>query len=155
MVRGLLATGKLVPMAQYFMNEGVFDLPEMGFRDKTVHLFAAPLEGGSEIGLVVCRARVARGKTLRDVVRAHLDGEVKNLRAFTILEQTELECAGHDALSVASRYRNGSEMAYQRQVHLVAYGQWILFGATAPIAERDACDRCLGEVVSTFRLREP
>lgn len=142
-------------MAQYFMNEGVFDLPDLGFQDKTVHLFSAPLEGRSEIGLVVCRARIARGKTLREVVRAHLASEAKNLRAFTIVEESDLEVAGAEALSVASRYRNEGEMAYQRQVHLVAFGQWILFGATAPLRDRDACDRCLGEVVSSFRLREP
>jgi hypothetical protein len=141
-------------MASYFMNEGVFELPDLGFRDKTVQLFSLPYEGGKgELGLIVCRTPIPEGKTLDEVVQAHVAHEAKTLRAFAVLDQRYAEWGGARAIEVASRYRNQTEMAYQRQAHLAVWNLWMLFGVTGLLADRERCDRCLEEVLGSFRLR--
>jgi hypothetical protein len=141
-------------MATFYMNEGAFDLPDLGFTDQTVHLFSAPLEGGGELGLVIARSKLPPGKTLADVVAAHVERESKTLRAFSVLSRREAQLENVPAIDVACRYRSGAEMTYQRQFHFVAYGLWLLVGTSAPLEKRAACDECLGHVLGSFRLRE-
>lgn len=138
---------------QFFMNEGVFELPEIPVVDKTVHLLKVPLGPAKELGLVVCRAVVKADRALEDVVRAHLEHEARSLRGFTVLGKSAAECAGYEAVDVASRYRLTDEMAYQRQVHALIGGLWMMFGVSGPLAERAACDELLSGVVGSFQLR--
>lgn len=140
-------------MATYYTNEGAFDLPD-GFADKSVHTFSRPLDGGGEIGVVVARARLPKGNTLEQMVVGHVEQEAKTLRAFSVVERRPGEVAGVIAIDVSSRFRDGAAMAYQRQLHFVAYGQWMLIGVTSPLVARGDCDEMLAHVVSTFRLRE-
>jgi len=140
-------------MASYFMNEGVFELPELGFKDKTVQLFSRPLGKGRELGLIVCRTSIPEGSTLESVVQSHVEHEAKTLRAFAVLDQRWVEHSGSRGIEIASRYRNANEMAYQRQTHLMVWDLWMLFGVTGPMSEREQCDTCLNQVLGTFRLR--
>lgn len=136
------------------MNEGAFDLPDIGFVDKTVQVFTAPLEGGGEVGLVIAREKVPPQRSLSDVVDAHVAHEQKTLRAFGVLARSDADLRGVSAIDVASRFRNRDVMIYQRQFHFVAYGLWIFVGATAPLDRRAACDECLGHVLGSLRLRD-
>jgi hypothetical protein len=140
-------------MATYYMNEGAFDLPDLGFADKTVHLFSAPHPDGGEIGLIIGRSPMPKGKTLEQMVDAHIESEAKAMRAFAVLEKRTVEVDGVTGIDVSSRYRNRGEMAYQRQIYFVAYGVWMLIGANASLARRGAADECLGQVIGSFRHR--
>lgn len=140
-------------MASYFMNEGVFDLPDLGFVDKTIHLFGAPSPSGREIGLIVCRAKMAPGKTLEEVVKTHVDHEAKNMRAFSVLGQRTVEWHGNHGIEISSRYRNRDEMAFQKQFHTSMFGQWLLFGANSHVSERETAEACLEHVLSSFQPR--
>ncbi|HTJ80779.1 MAG TPA: DcrB-related protein [Polyangiaceae bacterium] len=140
-------------MAAYFMNEGVFELPELGFQDKTVQFFSAPLGAGRELGLIVCRTKIPDGSTLDAEVQSHVQHEAKTLRAFAVLDQKWVEHAGARGIEVSSRYRVGTEMTYQRQTHLAVWDLWLFFGVTGPMAERERADACLADVLGTFRLR--
>jgi hypothetical protein len=139
-------------MATYFTNEGAFDLPEVGFVDRTVHLFELQLEDGGEVGLIVCRTKMPPGKTLREVVEVHVTHEAKKLGGFKILEERDATWAGVPAIEVCSRWRSDGKVIYQRQAHLAASDTWILFGLTGPFTERDGCDRLMDGVLSSFRL---
>jgi hypothetical protein len=141
-------------MATYYTNEGAFDLPDVGFVDRTVHLFEMPLDDGGEMGLIVCRTRMPEGKSLRDVVAAHLTHEAKKLGGFAILDERDAQWAGVPAIEVCSRWRSDGKVIYQRQAHLAAPETWVLFGMTAPLAQREACDRVMDHVLSSFRLHE-
>ncbi|HZF49733.1 MAG TPA: DcrB-related protein [Polyangiaceae bacterium] len=140
-------------MATYYMNEGAFELPDAGFVDRTVHVFEAPLPRGEELGVIICRARFPEGKSLRDLVSIHLAGEAKKLRGYSIIEQRDAEWAGAPAIDIRSRWRLETRVVYQRQAHLAVLDTWMLFGATAPLGEREACDRCLDHILSSLRLR--
>jgi len=141
-------------MATYFTNEGAFDLPDVGFIDRTVHLFEMELETGGDVGLIVCRSKMPAGKTLRQVVEVHVTHEAKKLGGFKVLEEREANWAGVPAIEICSRWRSDGKVLYQRQAHLAVTGLWMLFGMTAPLTEREGCDRLMDHVLSTFRLHE-
>ena len=141
-------------MATYFTNEGAFDLPDIGFTDRTVHLFDMPLENEGELGLIICRTKIPEGRSLRELVQAHVTHEAKKLVGYKIIEEREANWAGLPAIEISSRWRSAGKVVYQRQAHLAAPETWILFGMTAPLEERDACDRVLNHVLSSFRLHD-
>jgi hypothetical protein len=141
-------------MAAYYTNEGAFDLPEVGFEDRTVHVFEAELRGEDELGLIICRTKMPEGKSLRDVVAAHVTQEAKRLGGYSILEERETLRAGVPAIEVFSRWRHEGKVVYQRQAHLGAPGLWLLFAMSAPLADRDHCDRTMEHILTSFRLHD-
>ena len=141
-------------MATYYTNEGGFDLPDVGFEDRTVHVFEAPIREGDELGLIICRTKMPEGKSLRDVVAAHVTHEAKRLGGYSILDEREVLRAGVPAIEVCSRWRHEGKVVYQRQAHLAAPGLWILFAMSAPLVDREACDRHMEHVLTSFRLHD-
>jgi hypothetical protein len=141
-------------MATYFTNEGAFDLPDVGFVDRTVHLFELTLPKGGDVGLIVCRSKMPAGKSLRELVEAHVTHEAKKLGGYKILEQRETTWAGVPAIEILSRWRSEGKAIYQRQAHLAAPGTWILFGMTAPVGEQEGCDELFDHILTSFRLHD-
>ncbi|MFT3767413.1 MAG: DcrB-related protein [Minicystis sp.] len=140
-------------MATYYMNDGAFELPDAGFEDLTVHRLRAPLPGGEEIGLVIARAQIPEGKSLREVVQHQLQHEATHLPGHAVISSKEGRIAGAPAMDVRCRYRRENEAFYARQIHVAAFDTWIAFVMSGPITEREACDRHLESVVSSLRLR--
>ena len=136
------------------MNDGAFHLPDVGFVDRTVHVFEAPLDGDDELGLLVCRTKIPPGKSLRDVVAAHVKHERARLGGYTILEERDAEYSGAPAIDVRSRFRHEGAVVYQRQAHLAAFGTWLLFAMSAPLAMREACDAHVDAILASLRLRD-
>ncbi|APR81786.1 Hypothetical protein A7982_07135 [Minicystis rosea] len=141
-------------MATYYMNDGAFDLPDTRFEDLTVHRLRAPLPDGQELGLVIARSKIPEGKSLRDVVAHQLQHEATHLPGHAVLDSEEIEVAGAPAMAVRCRFRRENEAFYARQIHVAAFDAWIAFVMSAPITEREACDRHLDHVVASLRLRE-
>lgn len=140
------------------MNEGVFDLPEIGLVDKTEHFFSATLAGDgedeSDIALLITRRPLPPDKGLLEMVRRYVEIEAKKLRAYRILEERETEWAGLPSIDVTSRYRNQDTMAYQRHAHIAHGGQWLIVAVISALPRRGACDRVIERVLSTLKLRE-
>ena len=141
-------------MADYFMNEGVFDLPDVGLVDKTEHFFDGTLADKSKIGLLITRRPLPEGKSLLEMVRRYVETEAKKLRAYRLLEERQTEWAGLPAIDVSTRYKNQDTMAYQRHAHIAAGGQWIIIAATSELDRRDACDQAIERVLTTLELRD-
>jgi hypothetical protein len=139
-------------MAAYYMNEGSFDLPDMGFVDQTTHVFEAALKGDSSLGLIVCRTPMPEGKSLRDLVAAHVTHEAKRLSSYRIVEEAETTRAGAPAIEIRSRWRHDGKAVYQRQAHLAANATWLLFGMSAPIEEQALCDQAMERILATLTL---
>lgn len=141
-------------MATYYLNEGAFELPEVGLVDRTVNVFDAKLEGEGDLGLLVCRTKIPAGKSLRELVAAHVLHEAKRFGGYSILDEREASYAGVPAIEICSRWRHEGTVLYQRQAHLAAFDTWMLFGMTAPLAERALCDASLDRILTTLRLRD-
>jgi hypothetical protein len=140
-------------MANYYLNEAAFTLPDVGFVDRTVHVLEARLPGGDSLGFLVTRRPLAVGKSLRDMAQEHLHEDARRLTGFAILEEAETTVAGAPAISFRSRWRHSGDVLYQRQVHLAALEVWMLFAMTAPLSERELCDRAFDMVLSSLVFR--
>ena len=136
------------------MNDGAFHLPDVGFVDRTVHVFEASLPDDQELGLLVCRTKIPAGKSLRDVVDAHVKNEGARLHGYAVIEQSDAQVSGAPAIDVRSRFRHEGSVVYQRQAHVAAYGTWLLFAMSAPLDQREACDAHMDGILSSLRLRD-
>jgi hypothetical protein len=141
-------------MSTYYINEAVFALPDRGFVDRTVHALEAPLPDGDAIGLLVLRRPIAEHKTLRDLVKEHVDDDAKRLSGFTVLEQADSTVAGAPAIVVRSRWRHSGRALYQCQAHAAVNWTWLLFAVTGPLLERVACDEAFESILSTLVWRD-
>src|SRR5215472_7603061 len=130
-------------MAVYHLDEGAFDLPDLGFQDRTVHTLEARIAGGKELGLLVARAEIPLGKSLRDLVAEHLLNEAKRLGGYSILDEQESVIAGVPAIEVRSRWRHAGTVFYQRQAHLVALHTWLIFAMTTPLSAQAIGDESM------------
>jgi hypothetical protein len=137
----------------YVMNEAVFDLPDVGFVDKTVHDLDAELPGDRALGFLVVRTPMAPGASLREAVEEHLLREAKRLPGYRILDDHELSIGGEPAIGVRSRWRYDKGDLYTREAHVAAGGLRLTFAMTAPLDHKDGCDQSLSHVISTFRFR--
>lgn len=139
-------------MPRYTTNEGSFELPDLPLEDRTVQLFEVALPNGGELGLLVCRSPLPEGKTLREVVEAHVAEEALKLGGFKILEERDALWGGVPAIEICSRWRNEGEVLYQRQAHLASGGLWLLFGTTAPLSVRGQADAIFDRMLGSVRF---
>ena len=141
-------------MASYYINEAVFALPDREFVDRTVHVLEAKLPDDDAIGLLVLRRPIGEHKTLRDLVKDHVDDDAKRLSGFTVIDQAESTVAGAPAILVRSRWRHSGKVLYQRQAHLAVNWTWLLFAVTGPLLDSAACDDTFDSVLSTLVWRD-
>jgi hypothetical protein len=140
-------------MANYYINEALFALPERAFIDRTVHTLESKLPGGGTLVVIVLRRPMEGGKSLRELVDGHIAAGEKRLGGFTILDDTEDTVADAPAILVRSRWRHEGEVLYQRQAHVALDGTWMLFAATGPLEERAACDETFESIVQSLAWR--
>lgn len=135
------------------MNEAAFDLPEVGFVDRSVTYLEAPIGDGDEsISLVVERAS-AEERDLARIVDEHIADARKRLRGYAPIHRRERTVERMPALDLAARFVDDDGSAYTRSVHLVLDDVWILIASEGPAEHRGFCDECLEHVLSTLRLR--
>lgn len=136
-------------MPVYYMNEGAFELPDAGVWDRTTHV----LEGPNEQTLVVVRAPLAEGKSLRQVAQLRVLDEMTRISGYSVLEERETAWAGVPVLEILSRWRHEGRAIYQRQAHLVLGGTWMYLALSAPMDVRAEADAWMDRVRDTLRLR--
>lgn len=140
-------------MSHYYTNHGVFDLPEIGFEDETVHLFRKKLPEDGEAGLMVVHTKLPQDRTFQESVQHRIQEQAKRFTGHMVLKAEERRVADLPAFDVAARWFEQHKSVYNRQVHLVADGGWMIFAMSSPLAERDACDEVMDHILGTFRPR--
>jgi hypothetical protein len=140
-------------MANYYINEARFALPERSFIDRTVHALESKLPGGGVLDVFVLRRPMEEGKSLRELVDGHVTADKKRLSGFTILDETEATVAGGPAILLRSRWRHEGSTFYQLQAHVAFDGTSMLFGVTGPLAERAACDETFEGILQSLAWR--
>lgn len=141
-------------MPRYYMNDGAFELPDLPFTDRTIHYLESKLPGGGDVGLVVRRAPMPVGKSLRELVEGLIKDEARELMGFSVLANEDATWADEPAIEVSSRWRSDGKVVYQRKAHVVLNDTWVYFALTAPFEARASCDAWLAEVRASLRLRE-
>jgi hypothetical protein len=135
----------------YYMNEGAFELPD-ALRDRTTHVVEM-VEDGHDLTLVVVRAPLPEGKSLRQVAQLRVLDEHTRLSGYGVLAERESAWAGVPALEMASRWRHEGRIIYQQQAHLVVGSVWIYFALSAPMDGRATADAWFDRMRETIRLR--
>ena len=140
-------------MATYYVNEASFELPDTEVRDRTVNVIE--LGGGAipGLGLMVARADFPVGKSLREVVAAHMDHERRSLRSWSLVFEREGEASGQPMIEVGTRWRGDDGMVYQRQAHIGLDDVVLLLVGNGPLEERERIDAHVDLALSTLRLR--
>ena len=137
----------------YYMNEGAFELLDLGLEDRTAHVLEARHPEHGDVAVVVRRASFPEKKSLRELVAAHLAAEKERRRGFSVIAEREAEHGGAPAIEVSARFRDEEKAVYQAEAHLALGDAWMHFTVTAPFAARAACDAWLQGILESLRLR--
>lgn len=141
-------------MSTYYTNEAAFDVPDIGFTDRTVTLLEAKTPAGAEMALMLQRFPLPVGKSLREVVQVHLAGATRKLRGWTVIFERDIEVSSAPAIELGASWRGEGGMVYTRQAHLAVGNTWLVVAGNTPLAERDVCDQLIGHVLSTLNIRD-
>lgn len=139
-------------MPTYDVNEGAFELAELGYADRTVHHLSVKHPVHGDVDLIVHRAPFPDGKSLREIAAGHLAREAEHFDGYAVLTKRDVERGGAPAIEVTSRFRDGGEVVYQKQTHLGLPGTWLYFALSAPFASRAACDAWSEQILGSLRL---
>lgn len=140
-------------MATYYMNEGAFDLLDLGFEDLTTHVLDTKHPEHGSVAVIVRRARFPADKSLRDVVAKHVEDQKARLDGFAVIEEREGEHAGALTLELSVRFRAEGVAYYERQAHLALPDAWMLLAVNTNAAARAECDAWLEGMLASLRLR--
>lgn len=141
-------------MASYYVNEAVFEVPFDTFRDRSVTLLEAKLDGGGDLTVGIQRGEYAPGHGLERFVDDHIEKAGRTLRAYQLVARVEREVAGLRAVEVTCRWRNGKDLVHTRQAFVDLGKAWWLISTNGKVADRDAVDAANERVLSTLRFRE-
>lgn len=136
------------------MNEASFDLPDVGFVDRTVTYLEGKAPSGADVVLMVERSRLPVGKSLRQAASAHMNDGKKRLRGYTLLFDRVSEIAGVPAIELAARWRDDAGLVYSRQAHLVLGPTLLIVAGESPIEEKEFCDAYVDHVLASLRPLE-
>jgi hypothetical protein len=143
-------------MAAYYTNELAFDLPDVGFVDRTAIDLDAELPNGDALGILIVREPMPPGKRLREAVSEHLRREATRLGGYAVLDHRETSLGDAPAIEVSTRWRHQSgAVFYTREAHVEAHGVRLVLTMTTIFEAREACDEHVEQMLSTLRLREP
>jgi len=134
------------------MNEGAFELPEQGAVDRTTHVIESGA-GEHTLTLVVCRAPLPGGKSLRQAAQARVLDELTRLSGYGVTAERETSWDGMPTLEYTSRWRHEGKVIHQQQAHLAPHGRWIYFALSAQATARTAADAWFDRIRDTIRLR--
>jgi hypothetical protein len=138
-------------MSAYYMNEASFDLPDVGYVDRTVTHLEGKAPSGIIVALMVERSPFSGEKTLREAAEAHMNATRKRLRGYTLLLDREGEVAGVPAVEMAARWRDSAGYVYSRQAHLVLGGALLLVAGETAMEEQAFCDAYVEHVIASLR----
>lgn len=141
-------------MANYYINEASFQLPEAEFVDKTVNVLETKTASGGDLGIVMSRTRMPTGKTLEQMVEEHIAEEKRALRAYSVLFQREIQIANVPAIEVGVRWRIDRGMVYHRHAHVGIWDTYLLVSTNTALEEREVCDMVMDQVLGSFRFLE-
>jgi hypothetical protein len=141
------------PMANYYLNEALFELADGPLVDKTVHGLEAKLASGKTLGVLVHRRPVEGGKGVRELVDENVALNEKRLSAFAVLDEAEASVGGLPGILVRTRWRHEGTIFYQLQAHVAFAGNLLIFAVSGPIAEQAVCDATFDSLLQTLTWR--
>lgn len=140
-------------MSTYYVDEAVFELPDLAFADQTLHRLEMPLERGAPLEIEIRRVPMGRGQSIRQLVDAELAQDGSKLGGFSIEEEQETFIDGSPAVFVRARLRANDAVYRQRKAHVACAETWITIAVTGPDDERAAGDEAFARIVTSLEWR--
>ena len=147
-------------MSVYYTNEAAFDLiegegeGEGTYADRSVTVLVREAPSGGAVTLTIERHPMPVGKSLRELVKAHVGQTTLMKRGVAVLFEREREAGGAPAIEVGLRSRGDDGMMFTHEAHVAAGGTRLLFAANAAFADRDAASAQVEHALDSLRLRE-
>lgn len=130
------------------------DLPDgLPYVDRTVHLIEVPGEEATALGLMIERAPIPVGKSLRDMADAKLAEQERSLRSYTVLGTTERLVNGAPAIELRARWRHPRGLVYNHVVHVAAADCCLTFTTSCRWEQADAASAWAEELLASVQLR--
>ena len=139
-------------MVMHVTNDAMFELPDVGFVDRTAHDLDLDLGPGASLGMLVVRTPLVGGASLHAAVREHVLTEAKRLAGYRLLEEAAAELGGRPAFVVAARWSHGAAELYTREAHAACGAVRLSLAMTSPLARRAICDEHFAHVTGSFRF---
>jgi len=140
-------------MAAYYIDEAVFELPDLGFVDCTLHRLESPLSGGDALTIEVRRAPIERGKSVRQLVDGEHAAQRSKHDGFQIIQDAETSIGGAGAIVTRARLRALDAVYSQHKGHVAHGDTWITFAVTGPQREQAACEEAFERVLTSLEWR--
>lgn len=153
-------------MASYYVNEAVFELPDLGFADKTIHAVEAELPNGQKLAVFVHRrpirdggapltsaSTVGAGKSLRALVDENIALNRTRLHHYTVVDEVEAPVGGLQGILVRACWHRERAVFCQRQGHVIVGDNLMIFAVTTPLAEEAAGDEAFESILQTITWR--
>jgi hypothetical protein len=136
----------------HYVNEAVFELPDLGFVDLTVHVLET-MDPEDPFSITVLRKALGPDVDLATAVAAHVDHQGRAMSRHRVLARRDIELGGVPGLELEVSWRHGAEQRYQLQAHLDVAGIWLLVTGTAPLDRQAECAARMRVVLDSLRLR--
>jgi hypothetical protein len=141
-------------VSAYYVDEASMELPGgLEYVDRSVNLVEVPGADGTQLALMIERAPIPVGKSLREVVLERREKSERELRGYTILDEGERVIDDVPALTTRARWRHAKGPIYNAEVHVALDGRAVTFAASCRWQHAEACDRWLEALVSSIRFR--
>lgn len=142
-------------MPTYFMNEAMFELPDVEVHDHTAHALDLSEPGREDVSVVVARGGPADGATPQELASRRVREEQARLLGYSSTPPNVMPWGDGSlvAAEVEAKWRHQGRVFCQRQAHLVVAGAWIFVSVGAPINEKDRVDAAFDRLRATYRAR--
>ena len=140
-------------MANYYVNEAVFDVTERVFVDKTVHAIETKLPSGQTLAVFIHRRPIEEGKTLRELVDENIALNDMRLSAYKVLDEVQAKVGGLPGILLQTRWRLEGTTYNQRQAHVIVQGKLMIVAVSTPLDEEAACDEAFESILQTIAWR--
>ena len=134
------------------MNEGSFDLPDVGFEDRTEPVLDVPVDGNGKVEVRVQRG--PRPKDLDALAEERMASSKKTLRGCSVVFQRRREHPQAEVLEVGLRYRGETTMAYRREIYLNDATTLFIVAVTGRIEDWESVDGIIESIVATASVRD-
>lgn len=140
-------------MANYYVNEAVFDVTERRFVDKTVHALETKLPSGQTLAVFIHRKPIEGGKSLRNMVDENIALNDMRLSGYKVLDQAEANVGGFPGILLRARWKLEGTTYHQRQAHVAVKDKLMIVAVSTPVDDEPACDEAFEGILKTIAWR--
>ncbi len=140
-------------MANYYVNEAVFELTERAFVDKTVHALETKLPSGQRLAVFIHRRPIEGSKSLRELVDENIALNDMRLGGYKVLDEVQANVGGFPGILLRTQWKLEAMVYQQRQAHVIVQGKLMIVAVSAPVDEEAARDEAFESILKTIAWR--